>query len=95
MDGYPPYSKMKSNRDKLLWTVQFAKGRSINGLVNKDIEWLTDHLGDGIPNKQISAAFNAAKTPNGYVNRSTQDQSIRITDAGADYLKSVGQKVQV
>ena len=86
MDGFPPYSKVKTNRDKMLWVVQFAKNQGINGLSNKAIEWLTDHLGDGVPNKQISAAFNSAKTPNGYVNRSTQDQSIRITEAGQAYL---------
>jgi hypothetical protein len=86
MDGFPPYSKLKTNRDKMLWVVQFAKNQGINGLSNKAIEWLTDHLGDGVPNKQISAAFNTAKTPNGYVNRSTQDQSIRITEAGQAYL---------
>jgi len=85
MDGLPPYSKMKQNKDKLLWVVKFAKEAGVKGLANKDIEWVTDHLGAGIPNKQISAAFNSAKT-RGYANRSTQENTIRITDAGETYL---------
>ena len=89
MEGFLPYSKMKTNRDKLLWVVMFAKGQGINGLSNKAVEWLTDHLGDGIPNKQITASFISAKTPHGYVNRSTQDQTIRITEAGQTHLASL------
>ncbi len=88
MEGFPPYSKMKTNRDKLLWAVMFAKGKGINGLSNKAIEWLTDHLGEGIPNRQITAAFNSAKA-GAYVNRSTQDQTIRITEAGQTKLSNL------
>jgi hypothetical protein len=81
---------MKTNRDKLLWAVMSAKKHGINGLTNKQIEWLTDELGEGIPNKQVSAAFNAARNPHGYVNKSTQDDTIRITESGQTYLASVG-----
>ncbi|MEJ1230873.1 MAG: hypothetical protein WDM88_10160 [Galbitalea sp.] len=90
MEGFAPYAKMKTNRDKLLWAVMFAKEHGINGLTNKQIEWLTDELGDGIPNKQISAAYNQARTPNGYVNKSTQDETIRITESGQTHLATVG-----
>jgi hypothetical protein len=89
MDGFQPYSKMKNNKDKLLWAVKFAKSVNIKGLANKDIEWLTDHLGAGIPNKQISAAFSSAQS-SGYANRSTQDSTIRITSGGEAYLATVG-----
>lgn len=89
LDGFPPYSKMKAQKDKLLWALQFAKVNTITGLANKDIAWLTDHLGAGIPSGAITSAFNSAKTP-GYANRSTQDQTLRITDDGTDYLKTVG-----
>lgn len=88
LDGFPPYSKMKAQKDKLLWTLQFAKVNSIRGLANRDIAWLTDHLGAGIPSGAITSAFNSAKTP-GYANRSTQDQTIRITDDGTDYLRTI------
>ena len=89
MDGFQPYSKMKSNKDKLLWAVKFMKDSGINGLKNKDIEWLTDHLNAGIPNKQISAAFNAAQR-DGHANKSTRDGTIRITAEGEAYLATVG-----
>lgn len=90
MEGFAPYAKMKNSRDKLLWAVMFAKKHGINGLTNKQIEWLTDELGDGIPNKQISATYNRARTPHGYVNKSTQDDTIRITETGRTYLATVG-----
>ena len=77
---------MKSSKDKLLWALQFAKSNGINGLTNKDIGWLTDHLGIGIPTGHITGAFNGAKG-GGYANRSTQDKTIRITEVGTEYLK--------
>jgi hypothetical protein len=89
MDGFQSYSRMKNYKDKLLWAVKFAKDAGIKGLANKDIAWLTDHLGAGIPTKQISASFNSAQSA-GYANRSTQDGSIRITTDGEAYLASVG-----
>lgn len=89
MEGFPPYSKMKVNKDRLLWALKFAKSHGIVGLQNKDIEWLTDHLGTGIPNGQITGSFNGAKRP-GHANRSTQDGTIRITHDGETYLASIG-----
>lgn len=89
MDGFPAYSKMKQNKDKLLWVVKFAKDSGITGLANKDIEWITDHLGAGVPGKQISATFISAQKA-GYANKSTQDGSIRITPDGETYLATVG-----
>jgi len=89
LDGFPVYSRMKQNKDKMLWALKFAKTNGIKGLANKDIDWLTDHLGAGIPNKQITATFNSLKGA-GYANRSTQDHTIRITDDGEAYLASVG-----
>ena len=89
MDGFPAYNKMKSNKDKLLWAVKFAKTHDIKGLSVQDIAWLTDHLGDGIPARQVSAAFTSARGP-GYANRSTLDDTIRIGDDGETYLATVG-----
>lgn len=89
LDGFPPYSKMKHNKDRLLWALEIAKVNGVKALTNKEIDWLTDHLGNGVPNKQITAAFNAAKKSN-YANRSMQDKKIRITPDGEDYLKTVG-----
>lgn len=89
MDGYPNYAKMKTERDRLLWTLQFAKSQGIKGLANKDVAWLTDHLGAGVPSRNIAGAFRAGKSA-GHMNRSTVDQTIRITEDGETYLKAVG-----
>lgn len=85
----PSYSKMKSDKDRLLWALYFAKERGIKGLLNKDLAWLTDHLGAGVPSGNISGAARSAKSA-GYLNRSTVDQTLRITEDGASYLRSVG-----
>lgn len=89
MGGLASYSKMKSDKDRLLWALHFAKDRGIKGLVNKDLAWLTDHLGAGVPSGHISAAARSAKSA-GYLNRSTVDQTLRITEEGVIYLRSVG-----
>lgn len=89
MDGVPAYSKMKSDKDRLLWALQFAKFHGIRGLTNKDLSWLTDHLGAGVPSGNIAGAFRGGKSA-GYMNRSTVDQTIRITEDGEAYLKTVG-----
>ncbi len=88
-DGFPPYSKMKSGKDRLLWALQFAKTNGINGLVNQDIVWLTDHLGGGVATGHITGVFNAAQKA-GYAIRSTQDNTLRITEDGTGYLKKAG-----
>jgi len=89
LDGFPPYSKMKSSKDKLLWVLQFAKENGVKGLANKDIGWLTDHLGVGVPTGHITGAFNSAQS-GGYANRSTQDKTLRITEGGTTYLRTIG-----
>lgn len=89
MDGLAGYSKMKSDKDRLLWALHFAKDRGIKGLGNKDLAWLTDHLGAGVPSGHISGAARSAKSA-GYLNRSTVDQTLRITEDGETYLRSVG-----
>jgi hypothetical protein len=89
MDGVPAYSKMKSDKDRLLWGLHFAKSQGIRGLANKDLSWLTDHLGAGVPSGNIAGAFRSGKSA-GYMNRSTVDQTIRITEDGEAYLKTVG-----
>lgn len=85
MDGLKSYGKMKQNKDKLLWALMFAKSHGISGLQNKDVTWLTDHLGDGLPSKQVTAAFASAQRA-GHANRSTQENTMRITGSGEIYL---------
>lgn len=86
MVGYPPFSKMKSEKDRLLWVALYMRdihGRK--GVTNKEIEFITDHIGTGIPNGNIAGAFNSAKGA-GYAIRSTQDHSIRVMEPGVAYL---------
>jgi hypothetical protein len=86
MDGFPSFSQMKANKDRLLWVLILMRDQhSRKGLTNKEIEYVTDAVGHGIPNGQIAAAFNSARNQ-GYANRSTQDSTIRITEAGVAFM---------
>ncbi len=89
LEGFANYSKMKTDKDRLLWALQFAKSKGIKGLAYKDLAWLTDHLGAGVPSGNMTGAFRGAKSA-GHVNRSTLDQTLRITDDGEAYLKAAG-----
>lgn len=62
MDGIPAYSKMKSDKDRLLWALHFAKSLGIRGLANKDLSWLTDHLGAAVPSGHVTGAFRSGKS---------------------------------
>jgi hypothetical protein len=89
MDGYPPYSKMKNEKDRLLWVATYMRethGRK--GVTNKEIAWVSDYIGAGIPTNNIGGAFNMAKNP-GYAIRSTLDKTIRVTDEGVAHLVSL------
>jgi hypothetical protein len=88
MTGYLPYAKMKSEKDRLLWIVIYMRDKHGRKTVaTKEIAWISDHVGTGIPSANIAGAFNSAKGP-GYATRSTiaGDNSIKVTDAGAEYL---------
>lgn len=88
MTGYPPYAKLKYEKDRLLWIVVYMRDKHGRKTVaTKEIAWISDHIGTGIPNANIAGAFNSAKT-SGYATRSTMpgDNSIKVTDNGAAYL---------
>lgn len=88
MTGYLPYAKMKSEKDRLLWIVIYMRDKHGRKTVTpKEIAWISDHIGTGIPSGNIAGAFNSAKNP-GYATRSTTagDNSIKVTEAGAEYL---------
>ena len=92
MDGYPAYGKMKSEKDRLLWIVSYMRDKHGRKTVaTKEISWISDHIGTGIPNANIAGAFNSAKGQ-GYATRSTMpgENSIKVTDAGADYVAKLG-----
>lgn len=88
MAGYPPYAKMKSEKDRLVWVVIYMRAKHGRKTVaTREIAWISDHIGTGIPSGNVAGAFNGAKGP-GYATRSTTagDNSIKVTDAGAEYL---------
>lgn len=92
MDDYPPYAKVKSEKDRLLWIIIYLRDKHGRKTVTpKEIAWISDHIGTGIPNANIAGAFNSAKGP-GYATRSTLagDNSIKVTDAGAGYVAKLG-----
>lgn len=88
-EGFLPYSKVKSEKDRLLWVVTYLRekhGRKT--ATNKEISWISDHIGTGIPNAHVAGAFNSAKHA-GLAVRSTQDNSIKVTEPGIEHLKSL------
>jgi hypothetical protein len=92
VDGYPPYSKMKSEKDRLLWVATYMRDKQQRkGVTNKEIAWISDHIGAGIPTNHIARAFDAAKGP-GYAIRSTIDNTIKVTDEGVQYLVALATK---
>jgi hypothetical protein len=89
MDGYPPYSKMKNEKDRLLWVATYMREKhGRKGVTNKEIAWISDYIGAGIPTNNIGGAFNMAKNP-GYAIRSTLDRTIKVTDEGVAHLVSL------
>lgn len=88
IDGVINYHKLPKQIDKLLWAVYAAKLLGAPTVSNQEIVWLTDRLGDGIPSGNITKnAQHLSKS--GYLNRSLQDNGIRITPRGEEYLKSL------
>lgn len=63
MEGVAGYSKMKSEGHRVLWALKFAKNRGIKGLANRDVAWLTDHLGVGVPGGNIAGQYAAPSPP--------------------------------
>jgi hypothetical protein len=85
--GLIGYHKLKTKTDKLLWAVHKAKELGVSAVTNQELVWLTDRLGEGIATTDITAYYRQ-NHKSGYINRSTQDNKIRITPDGEEYLKS-------
>ncbi|MER8046577.1 hypothetical protein [Streptomyces sp. NPDC094032] len=88
IDGVLPYHRVKLKRDKLLWVLMLAKGLGIEGLQGAEAAWLTDKLGDAIPTRDMNGNFTGLRRA-GYANRSMGDNSMRITEQGEEYLRSL------
>jgi hypothetical protein len=88
MEGTPSFHEVALKRDKVLWVLAAAKAAGIDGLSNRGIEWLTDQYGDGVQAKHVGVNFDALRRLD-YVNRSLQDQTMRILPKGEAYLRSL------
>jgi hypothetical protein len=86
-DEFGDYHKLKTKTDKFLWAVNLAKMLSIPGVSNQEVVWLTDKLGEGIATQDVAGYFRQNRNA-GRVNRSTQDNKIRITPIGEEYLRN-------
>ena len=90
LEDYPPYAEMKHEKDRLLWIAAYMRVKhNRNGVTNKEIAWISEYMGAGIPTNNIGGAFKMARNP-GYAIRSTSDKTIKITDRGIAYLKTLG-----
>jgi hypothetical protein len=86
LEGFPPYSKLKNEKDRLLWVTTYMREKhGRKGVTNKELAWISDYIGAGIPTNNIGGAFNMAKTP-GFALRSTLDKTIKVTDEGVAHL---------
>ena len=88
LDGVVDYTDLGTQKDRFLWVLKLAKTLGIDGLDNKDVVWLTDHLGAGLPSNNVGKTFSDARAA-GNVNKSTQTHKIRITPKGEAYLATV------
>lgn len=86
IDGYVNYHKVDTKKDKLLWAVNAAKLVGVPSVTNQELVWLTDQLGEVITTKDIPAYYQRNQK-DGYLNRSHQDNKIRILPKGEEYLK--------
>ncbi|MFF3740435.1 hypothetical protein [Streptomyces sp. NPDC002566] len=85
LDGVIPYHRVKLKRDKLLWALKLAKHLGVEALQNTEAAWLTDKLGDAIPNRDMTGHFTGLHRQ-GFANRSMSDNAMRITEKGEEYL---------
>ncbi|MEU8781792.1 hypothetical protein [Streptomyces sp. NPDC048637] len=88
IEGITPYFRVKLKRDKLLWALKLAKVLGLEGLQYSEAAWLTDKLGDAIRTRDMNGHFTGLQRV-GYANRSMGDNSMRITEAGEEYLESL------
>jgi hypothetical protein len=87
--GYPAYTKLTNNKDRLIWALLLASTLKIASLNNQEIVWLTDHLGVGIHVGNMGASYSYAHKA-GLVNRSIQDGKTRLVMPQAgEYLKGL------
>lgn len=88
------FHRLSTRTDKFLWAINIAKEElGLEAISNQGVVWLTDKLGEGIPATDIAAYFRQNHKA-GYVNRSMQDNRIRITPLGQDHLREKATRIE-
>jgi hypothetical protein len=86
-DGLIDFHKIKLKRDKYLWAVNAAKLLGVEAVTTTELVWLTDRLGEVIPNADLGAHFRGNQK-SGYVNKNAQGK-VRMLPAGEAHLKEL------
>jgi hypothetical protein len=88
LDGYLNYHKVGTVTDRYLWAINAAKLWGVEALAAAEITWLTDRLGAGIPQSDLSGYYTR-HLKKGHVNKTTGGK-VRVTPLGTDYLIGLG-----
>jgi len=88
LSGFPKFKDCKSKMDSVMWILQFAKEKKVDGLNNHEIAYiLTKHLFKQTKYTTVNNIRKKAKE--GFVIKEPGTELWRITPDGADYLKSL------
>lgn len=85
IDGYPKYTDMRTNKDRMLWALEFAKQNDFDSLSVADIDQITEKLGNRVRSKNLSSAIQTAHR-HGLVVRNAQDRKVTLKEKGEKYL---------
>ena len=85
IDGYPEYTDMRTNKDRMLWALEFAKQRHFDSLSVADIDYITKNLGNRVRSKNLSSAIRIAHR-HGFIVRNAQDRKVTLREKGEEYL---------
>lgn len=88
--GFPSFMDLYTSGDKILWILAKAKTLGLDRLNQKEVEYLTDKLGDHIPRKSISGVL-IAHIRNKRLFTPLEDGAryLKILNPGLDYLKTI------
>lgn len=88
LDGYGNYHKVSTVTDRYLWAINAAKLWGVEALAPSEIAWLTDRLGAGIAQSDLTGYFSR-HYKKGHVNKNNEGK-VRITPSGTEYLVGLG-----
>ena len=88
LDGYVNYHKVKTVTDRYLWAINAAKVWGVEALTPTEVAWLTDQLGAGIPQSDLTGYYTRHQKK-GHVNKNAEGK-IRVTPPGIEYLAGLG-----